>query len=596
MSTDDISAAVTRLYVAAFQRAPELEGFNYWVGQAKALGLNSVLNQIFTLPIVQAIYPTASSSADFVTAIYQNVFNKLPDTDGLNYWVGELNSTGRGQLVYNMITAGLNTPLGTVGRDIIVDRVDHGLSAVSLQAQKNVSLAPATLLSSFKTITADHGTVDAAASSTLSSILASSPAAKSLVESFTTLTSYARVLVHAGTHENIAVTATYKNLDSGFTYGVAIQRFTDNFTEQTSDFLPTTSGSVLTASVSKSGLIGVLGGDNKFYAFTEGADTYSIASVKSVGSATDHLLATDFNANGNFLVVGDENSYANGRDAYIAILDKAGNVLNQVRYENTSGISSNFSFGTVQGLADGDILVGTNTYAPTYYLLNSNLDIKESFTFKASSGPIKKLLSYANGTSIALTSNGNIVYFDKNFVVTGTAGLKFVGDGAAYRSFTDIAEFNGHLYALTSTASSYCVLAEFNGTAIGSTLVDTKVITDRNGSITSFNHLDVDNGLAYLTNSSSGTTMAIVSSGAVTPNLVGEHRINNLTTTSGSLVSGAVIGSYDFTATGSTNVQTGAGSIVAHNDITLIGVPIIATALHFTGAALPTHDSMGTLL
>lgn len=596
MSTEDISAAVTRLYVAAFQRAPELEGFNYWIGQAQTLGLNTVLNQIFTLPIVQAIYPAASSSADFVTAIYQNVFNKVPDIDGLNYWVGQLNSTGRGQLVYNMITAGLNTPLGTVGRDIIVDRVDHALSAVSLQVQENVSLSPATLLSSYKTITANPLTVDAAASSTLSSILASSPSAKSLVNSYTTLASYSGVLVHADTHENIAFTSTYKTLDSGFTYGVSIQRYTDKFSENSYDFLPSTSSSLLGASISKSGAIGVLSSDNKFYTFTEGANTYSIASVKSVGSATDHLLAADLSASGNFIVVGDENSLANGRDAYIAILDQAGNVLNQVRYENTSSVSSNFSFASVQGLANGDILVGTNNYAPTYYLLNSSLDIKESFTFKSSSGPISKLLSHTDGTSIALTANGNLVYFDKNFVVTGTAGLKFVGDGATYRTFKDIAEFNGHLYALTSTASSYSVLVEFNGTGIGATVVDTKVITDRNGYITSFNHLDVDNGLAYLTNDSRGTNMAIVSSGAVTPNLVGEHRINNLTTTSGSLVSGAQINSYDFTATGSTNVQTGAGNIVAHQDITLIGVPTVSTALHFTGGALPTHDSMGTLL
>ena len=30
--------------------------------------------------------PATMTSAQFVTAIYGNVFNKTPDTEGLNYW------------------------------------------------------------------------------------------------------------------------------------------------------------------------------------------------------------------------------------------------------------------------------------------------------------------------------------------------------------------------------------------------------------------------------------------------------------------------------------------------------------------------------
>jgi Ca2+-binding RTX toxin-like protein len=156
---DSLDLALTQIYVAAFKRAPESSGYNYWVNEEKARGLTGVADVIFSLDSVKAIYPTSMSASDFVTAIYQNVFNRAPDTDGLNYWVQQLNAKSRGQLVIDMTSAALGTPDGTSGKDYFQDRVDWALYAVGYQLDKSIELTPAHLATLTDGVTADTATV-----------------------------------------------------------------------------------------------------------------------------------------------------------------------------------------------------------------------------------------------------------------------------------------------------------------------------------------------------------------------------------------------------------------------------------------------------
>ncbi|HZW23476.1 DUF4214 domain-containing protein [Noviherbaspirillum sp.] len=153
-------SSLLKVYLSAFQRAPELEGLNYWLREVDFNGLDATLKTIFSLPVVQQVYAASQSNADFVTAIYNNVFNKSPDTDGLNYWVGELSSlNNRGLLVLNMINAGLSTSDGTPGKDVIVNRFTHASQAVSAQETAAVSLDPAYLAAQYQSITGNASSV-----------------------------------------------------------------------------------------------------------------------------------------------------------------------------------------------------------------------------------------------------------------------------------------------------------------------------------------------------------------------------------------------------------------------------------------------------
>jgi len=82
---------VTKLYIATFNRAPDATGLNYWVTGA-GLDLEGIAQSFFDQPETQEVYPSDSTTTDFVEAVYSNLFNRVPDQEGLNYWVGELNS------------------------------------------------------------------------------------------------------------------------------------------------------------------------------------------------------------------------------------------------------------------------------------------------------------------------------------------------------------------------------------------------------------------------------------------------------------------------------------------------------------------------
>jgi hypothetical protein len=169
----------SKLYLAAFLRAAELEGMNYWSNQVLVDGKSYVYvgGVIFSLPIVTDLYPLTLSDKEFVSLIYHNVFGRDGDDEGVGYWAGELlrlrNSflaqdsvnpgfEARGQLVMDMITAGLGTPDGTLGKVYIENRLEVAIYAIQQQTAQGKQLSPAQLRSIMDTVGADRATARAA--------------------------------------------------------------------------------------------------------------------------------------------------------------------------------------------------------------------------------------------------------------------------------------------------------------------------------------------------------------------------------------------------------------------------------------------------
>ena len=137
---------LSQIYVAAFRRAPETEGFNYWTQEVAVRGMTAVADIIFSLDIVKTIYAENMAPTQFVTTIYNNVFDKMPDTEGLNYWTQQLSSRSRGQLVIDMTNAALSVPDGTTGKDFFQNRLDWSLYAVGYQREQGKELTPSHLM------------------------------------------------------------------------------------------------------------------------------------------------------------------------------------------------------------------------------------------------------------------------------------------------------------------------------------------------------------------------------------------------------------------------------------------------------------------
>lgn len=85
------ASTIQKLYIAYFNRPADVAGLTYWEGQLDA-NLISLpdLAQSFSQ---QAEYKTTyggKSTSDVVAALYQNLFQRLPDAAGLKYWVGQI--------------------------------------------------------------------------------------------------------------------------------------------------------------------------------------------------------------------------------------------------------------------------------------------------------------------------------------------------------------------------------------------------------------------------------------------------------------------------------------------------------------------------
>ncbi len=82
---------VIKLYVATFNRAPDTPGLWYWVYDS-GLRLEDVAKSFFDQPETQRLYPPNSSTEYFIKSVYKNLFNREPDSGGLDYWKRELDS------------------------------------------------------------------------------------------------------------------------------------------------------------------------------------------------------------------------------------------------------------------------------------------------------------------------------------------------------------------------------------------------------------------------------------------------------------------------------------------------------------------------
>jgi Domain of unknown function (DUF4214) len=97
------TAPVTRLYFAYFLRIPDYDGLLFWVNQYRQGATLDSISQAFAQSQEFINRYGALSNGDFVTLVYQNVLGRAPDPGGYSFWVNQLNSGGmtRGQVMLN---------------------------------------------------------------------------------------------------------------------------------------------------------------------------------------------------------------------------------------------------------------------------------------------------------------------------------------------------------------------------------------------------------------------------------------------------------------------------------------------------------------
>lgn len=104
--------SLVELYIAYFNRVPDADGLNYWIDQFKAGKTLDQIGESFYAAAIQYSaltgYSSAMSNEDFVKIIYRNVLGRVSlDQAGLDYWTSALSNREqtRGTLIRTIIAS-----------------------------------------------------------------------------------------------------------------------------------------------------------------------------------------------------------------------------------------------------------------------------------------------------------------------------------------------------------------------------------------------------------------------------------------------------------------------------------------------------------
>lgn len=125
---------ITQLYVGYYDRAPDPEGLNYWIGRIEAgVSLADIANSFATSPEAIATYPFFSfpelvSAETFLKSVYLNLFGRAIDADGLAYYSEQLSSgaTPVGQILAQII-GNAATNEGSADQKFLANKVAVGV-------------------------------------------------------------------------------------------------------------------------------------------------------------------------------------------------------------------------------------------------------------------------------------------------------------------------------------------------------------------------------------------------------------------------------------------------------------------------------------
>ncbi len=90
-ATTPTEQSITKLYIATFDRAPDAKGLDYWLNDS-GLILEEIAQSFFEQKETQEKYPSEYDNEDFIIEVYDNLFDRAPDSAGFDYWLEELNS------------------------------------------------------------------------------------------------------------------------------------------------------------------------------------------------------------------------------------------------------------------------------------------------------------------------------------------------------------------------------------------------------------------------------------------------------------------------------------------------------------------------
>jgi len=93
LDIDGAAGEAYRLYQAAFNRTPDLEGLGFWISKLDAgMDLGDVARGFVGSDEFRLLYGAQPNHVEIVTRFYHNVLHRAPDQEGLEWWVDVLDT------------------------------------------------------------------------------------------------------------------------------------------------------------------------------------------------------------------------------------------------------------------------------------------------------------------------------------------------------------------------------------------------------------------------------------------------------------------------------------------------------------------------
>ncbi len=142
--TVDQLTALTEMYVAYFDRAPDAEGLLYWGGRlADGMGLGEIAQSFFVQPEARDVYPDPDDVEQFVQDTYDNLFGRDPDPEGEAYWIDQLTrgEVNQGEFVLAVINGAKAATGSALDAQTIAEKGQIGYSFAVTNGLSNVDHA-----------------------------------------------------------------------------------------------------------------------------------------------------------------------------------------------------------------------------------------------------------------------------------------------------------------------------------------------------------------------------------------------------------------------------------------------------------------------
>ena len=459
--------SVAKLYVATFNRAPDTAGLDYWANSSN-LDLAGIASSFFSQSETQALYPSETTDRAFVQAVYQNLFNREPDNDGLDYWEGVLNQ-------------------GLISKDTFIQAIIDGAESPTGNPKDAAVLANKTAVGIYY---ADNGLSDLdKAYEVMSAVDSDSQTvdfAKTSIDIF--VDDIIGIDEYIGTVETDSTTTITVTLEAGKHYTLSAQAFNDSSLDPKIIQVTDTTGTIIeglsnddsgasnSAKVSLSPSVtgnytvtvaGEEGSSGNFWLGTTQTDTTESKEIVTLALGEEHLgnIALSFSKE-NYQV-----SLAAGQTYELQLKQSHGNTLNNPTIDSfldPSGKSiSNGEFSSKDGVTS---LIFTATEAGNYSLnINDKFDDTGRYFVSLSAYEADRMLPVYRSVddfSASTSTDGSLEYTGLNFgsieeagdtdwfEISMTAGIEYTISLSSFVSDLDtiiggIYNTSGHLQPYT---------------------------------------------------------------------------------------------------------------------------------------------------